>query len=352
MQNSRTPCYNLAIPLGDNFIETGCGTMSMEARATFMHSLEQRLSSLLTANDMKQVMAEVADNMDGFELDACQGAVEEHDDLLDAYLAAMEVQGRSPKTIERYRYIIRKMMDAVQVSTRQITVYHLRRYLANEKARGISDATLDGVRQVFSAYFNWLQKETLIQANPTTNLGAIRCPKKIKEVYSDVDLARLTMNAKTLRDRAIISFLGATGCRINEVVQLNRDDVNFGRLECIVLGKGNKERTVYLTEVAAMLLQEYLDQRTDSLPALFIGKGTERMHAGGVRAMLRRTAGVAGVAHVHPHKFRRTLATNLIRRGMPIQEVANILGHDRLDTTMKYVVLNQADVAHAYQKYA
>ena len=326
--------------------------MSMEATTTFMHSLEQRLSSLLTANDAKRVMAEVADSLSGYEMNVRPGGVEDHDDLLDAYLAAMEVQGLSPKTIERYRYVIQRMMNAVQVSTRQITVYHLRRYLADEKGRGISDSTLDGDRQVFSAYFNWLQKETLIQTNPTTNIGAIRCAKKIREVYSDADLAKLKMKAETARDRAIIAFLEATGCRISEVVQLNRGDVDFARLECTVLGKGNKERVVYLNEVAAMLLKEYLEQRTDELPALFTGKGTDRLKAGGVRAMLCKLADKAHVGHVHPHKFRRTLATNLIRRGMPIQEVANILGHDKLDTTMKYVVLNQADVAHAYKKYA
>lgn len=326
--------------------------MSVEAKATFMHSLEQRLSSVLTVDDMKQVMTGIADQLSEFDMNEIPGNREDHDDLLDAYLAAMAVQGRSPKTIERYRYIIRKMMDAVRVGTRQITVYHLRQYLANEKTRGLCDSTLDGLRQVFSAYFNWLQKENLIQANPTTNLGAIRCAKKIREIYTDTDLARLKMNAKSIRDQAIISFLEATGCRINEMVQLNRNDIDFAKLECRVLGKGNKERTVYLNAVAGMLLQEYLDQRTDTEEALFIGKRRERLQAGGVRAMLCQLAGTAKVTHVHPHKFRRTLATNLIRRGMPIQEVASILGHDKLDTTMKYVVLNQADVAHAYQKYA
>ena len=248
-----------------------------------MHSLEQRLSSLLTADDMKRVMTEVAENLDGYELTDNRGEPDDNDDLLDAYLATMAVQGRSPKTIERYRYVLQRMMTALRTGTRRITVYHLRRYLADEKARGISDSTLDGIRQVFSAYFNWLQKESLIQVNPTTNLGAIRRPKKIREVYSESELARLKMGAQSARDRAIIYFLESTGCRINEVVQLNRDDINFSRLECKVLGKGNKERTVYLNEVAAMMLQTYLDQRTDDLPALFIGKGSERLHASWAR---------------------------------------------------------------------
>ena len=243
-------------------------------------------------------------------------------------------------------------METVRVNTRSITVYHLRQYLAQEKARGIADSTLEGTRQVFSSYFNWLQREGLIQTNPTANLGAIKCAKKIKLTYSEIDIERLKFNCKRLRDRAIVCFLKSTGCRISEMTQLNRDDIDLAALEVTVLGKGNKERTVYLDQVTGMLIDEYLKSRTDDHPALFIGKGTERLKPGGVRYMLRHLAERASVNHVHPHKFRRTLATNLIRHGMPIQEVAAILGHDKLDTTMRYVVLDKSDVKNSYRKYA
>ena len=144
----------------------------------------------------------------------------------------------------------------------------------------------------------------------------------------------------------------STGCRISEMTQLNRNDIDLTNLECTVLGKGNKERTVYLDPVAAMLIRDYLNERIDDYPALFIGKGTDRISPHGVRFMLNKVAEKSSVDHVHPHKFRRTLATNLIRHGMPIQEVASILGHDKLDTTMQYVVLDKTEVKHSYMKYA
>ena len=326
--------------------------MSIEAKATLLKAMEHQLSTEITAADMSKVLTVLADQLAGYELTQTDPGNLGADDLLDAYTAAMQIQGRSPKTIERYRYIILRMMEMVKITTRSITVYHLRAYLAQEKARGICDSTLEGTRQVFSAYFNWLQREGLIQTNPTANLGAIKCAKKIKVTYSDIDIERLKFNCKSIRDRAIVCFLRSTGCRISEMTQLNRDDIDLAALEVTVLGKGNKERTVYLDQVTGMLIGEYLKSRTDDHPALFIGKGTERLKPGGVRYMLRHLAEDASVNHVHPHKFRRTLATNLIRHGMPIQEVAAILGHDKLDTTMRYVVLDKSDVKNSYRKYA
>ena len=326
--------------------------MAIEAKALLLNDMERQLSSVIPAADMSKVLAILADQLTGYDIIPHDSANAQVDDLLDAYTAAMQIQGRSQKTIDRYKYLIGRMMQAVNVPTRRITVYHLRQYLANEKARGVSDRTLEGTRQVFSAYFNWLQREGLIESNPTANLGAIKCQRKIKVTYTEVDIEKMKHCCKSERDRAIIAFLLSTGCRISEMTQLNRDDIDLATLECKVLGKGNKERTVYLDPVAGMLLREYLAKRTDEQPALFIGKGSERLTPGGVRYMLNNIAEVAGVEHIHPHKFRRTLATSLIRHGMPIQEVAAILGHDKLDTTMQYVVLDNTDVKNAYRKYA
>jgi site-specific recombinase XerD len=326
--------------------------MALEAKATLLNEMEHELSNELTAVDMAKVLSILADRLAGYDMTVVDRDANYADDLLDAYLSALTVEGRSLKTIDRYKYIISRMMKHVKTPTRNITVYHLRRYLADEKARGISDRTLDGNRQVFSAYFNWLQRENLIETNPCTNLGAIKYTKKIKDIYSDVDFERMKFGCRSLRDRAIVCFLKATGCRISEMVGLNRDDVDFINLECTVLGKGNKERTVYLDQVSAMVLQNYLAERKDNYPALFVGKGSERMKPGGIRKMLVQLGQNSHVDHVHPHKFRRTTATNLIRHGMPIQEVAAILGHDKLDTTMQYVVLDKTDIKAAYRRYA
>jgi len=292
------------------------------------------------------------DVLQGYEMRSVAVWDNEQDDLLQCYLAALNVECRSPKTIARYEYEIKRMMQFVKVPTRQITVYHLRGYLQAEKTRGVSDGTLEGLRQLYSAYFNWLQRESLIERNPTANLGSVKVAKKEKKTYSETDIEKLVRGCRTLRDRAIIYFLYSTGCRISEMTGLDRANVNPEALECVVHGKGGKDRTVYLSQVAGMVLTEYLESRKDSSPALFAGRATARIKPGGVRAMLKALAKECGVDHVHPHKFRRTRATELCRHGMPIHEVASVLGHEKIDTTMKYVVLNKDDIRSSYRRYA
>lgn len=326
--------------------------MAIEAKAVLLSSLSARLSPIVTAESRDRVLECVAQLLDGFNVEVRSDAALQQDDLLDAYISALQVEGKSEKTIERYRYVLARALETLGVPVRGVNVYHLRRYLAEEKARGISDRTLEGYRQVFSAFFNWLQREGLIQQNPTANLGPIKYAKKIKTTYSAVDMERLKLACTSKRDKAIICFLAATGCRITEMTELNRDDVDLSNLECTVFGKGSKERTVYLDAVAGMVLREYLDERTDDHPALFIGKGTDRITPHGVRFMMTKLQNKCMVDHVHPHKFRTTRATDLIRHGMPIQEVAAILGHEKLDTTMKYVVLDKTDIKNSYRKYA
>ena len=323
----------------------------IDAKLSFIEQLQKRMEGTLTVEQMGVMARECGRLLDRFDM---QEYAEENgqDDLLACYVSAMKVENRSQKTIDRYFYIIGKLMAYAKVSTRRISVYHLRSYLAAEKSRGICENTLEGHRQVFSAYFNWLQRENLIEKNPVVNLGVIKVPKKEKKIYTEVDMERLNRACENIRDRAILHFLRSTGCRISEMTELDRDSVQVDALECVVHGKGDKERTVYLDEVAAMLLTEYLKTRTDDEPALFVNRYMKRMQPGGVRTMLNTLAERAGVEHVHPHKFRRTLATELSRKGMPLQEVAKILGHEKLDTTMKYVVLNKDDIKASYRRYA
>lgn len=325
--------------------------MSIAAKTVLMRELETRLGTILTAETLGRAMPIIGEALAAFEVEQI-AEPDRDEDLLDAFLAAKEVEGRSKKTMERYAYIIRRFLAEAKTDTRHVTVYHIRAYLMAEKKRGIGENTLEGCRCVFSSYFGWLQKEGLISANPCANLGAIKTPKIVREPYSPEELERLREACKTLRDRALLAFLLSTGCRISEVCALNRDDIDFQSLECTVLGKGNKERIVYLDAVAAMLLKRYLAGRKDADPALFIGSRAERLLPGGVRAMLKKLEAKTGVANVHPHRFRRTLATNLISRGMVIQEVAAILGHDKLDTTMRYVYLDKTAVKNSYRKYA
>lgn len=326
--------------------------MSIASKQIFLKDIEAELGRILTAETLSKVMPAVSCVLGSFEVEQTSQGGAGSEDLLRAFIDAKQVEGRSRKTLERYAYVIRNLLEYTGAPTEQINVYHLRAYLMAEKGRGIVDRTLEGYRSVFSSYFGWLAKEGLIRSNPCANLGAIKCPKLVKEPYSDTDIERLKEACTSLRDRAIIAFLLSTGCRIGEVCALNRADIDFQAMECTVFGKGSKERVVYLDSVAAMMLRRYLDSRTDMSRALFIGQRGERLQAGGVRYMLKQLEEKTGVPNVHPHRFRRTLATNLISRGMPIQEVAAILGHDKLDTTMRYVFMDNNTIKNSYRKYA
>ena len=328
--------------------------MAIDAKQTMLSQIENGCADIVTARDMPRILKVINDVLEGFSV--TQTAREEwsagEDDLLSSFVASLKISGRSDKTIARYTYVIGRFMAFAKVRTRSVNVYHIRLWLAAEKERGIQDSTLEGSRQVLSSYFGWLHREGLIERNPMGNVGTIKVPKKLKKTYSGVDLEKLNQACECIRDRAILHFLRATGCRISEMTGLNRDAVDLERLECVVHGKGNKERKVYLDDVAGEILREYLISRDDHEEALFIGRRMERLKPGGVRIMLNKLGKAAGVEHVHPHKFRRTKATELTRHGMQIQEVAALLGHDKLDTTMRYVVLNNDDIKSSYRRYA
>ena len=327
----------------------------INAKQTFLNQVRSRAAEELTAADMDRLTAILSDVLEGFRVEELKtdSWTANDDDLIASFVSSLNVQGRSQKTIKRYVYVISRFMKAANTTTRSVTVYHIRDWLAAEKKRGIQESTLEGNRTVLSSYFSWLFREGLIEKNPITNVGVIKVPKKQKKTYSDIDFEKLNQCCESIRDRAIIHFLRSTGCRISEMCGLDRDMVDLEALECVVHGKGNKDRTVYLDPVAGMVLNEYLKQRTDTSPALFaVMHGQERIQPNGIRVMLKKLGRIAGVDHVHPHKFRRTLATDLARHGMPIQEVANLLGHEKLDTTMRYVVLNKEEMKHNYRRYA
>ena len=324
--------------------------MAIEAKASFLRQMEKKLSTTTTADMMAKVLSIVSDVMDGFDMrEIC--IEEETDDMLDCFLQALDVQGRSRKTIAHYRLVLGKLMADVKVPARRITVYHLRKYLANQKERGLKDSTLAHHREVFSSFFGWLFREGLIERNPVVNLGSIKVAKEEKRVFTDIDLEKLRQGCKRLVDKAIICFLASTGCRVAELVGLDRSALDRENLECVVCGKGNKERTVYLDNVTAMYVRNYLATRKDDCPALFVTRSRKRFETGGIRDMLKRLEERTAVDHVHPHKFRRTLATNMAKRNLPIQVIAAILGHESIETTMEYIVLNKDDTKLKYRQY-
>lgn len=324
--------------------------MAIEAKESFLRQVEKSLSTVTTADAMAKTLSIIADVMDGFDMLEITTEDVKYD-MLKCFIQALDVQGRSKKTIEHYRGVLRRFLKDAGITPRKVTVYHLRAYLAKLKERGLKDSTIAHHREVFSSFFGWLFREGLIEKNPVVNLGNIKVAKEEKKVFTDIDMEKMRRSCKRAVDRAIISFLASTGCRVAELVNMDRNAIDLINMECVVRGKGNKERTVYMDTVTAMYIRTYLATRRDMSPALFVNRFGKRFETGGIRDMLKRLEERSGVEHVHPHKFRRTLATNMAKRGMPIQTIAAILGHEKVETTMEYIVLNKEDTKLKYRQY-
>lgn len=271
--------------------------------------------------------------------------------LLKKFLATKMVEGKSPKTIHRYDYLLTRMLKSLNMEVKDIDVFALRMYLAQLELNGMKAISVEGIRSVITSFFGWLHKEGFIETNPSANLGKVKCKKEIKKPFTKAEVEILKSNCDSLRDRAIIEFLLSTGCRVSEVCNVNINDINFEKQECKVLGKGNKERIVFINDVCKLHLKMYINSREDDHPALFIGKGTVRLEDGGIRCMFRKLSKKCGIENVHPHRFRRTVATSLINRGMQVQDVATVLGHNNINTTMTYIYSDIQDVKTAYNKY-
>lgn len=326
--------------------------MATQDKVILMNRVEETLKPRMFANLLEEAVTEIQGHLEEFDVQRIVQSGDCNDDALESFIKAKRIEGRSEGTITRYMYTIGRFMAYAKVKTKDVNTYHIRAYFAEEQERGVSDSTIEGLRQVLSSYFGWLEDEHIIYANPMHNIGVIKCQKKVREAFSDSDIEKLKRNCTNKRDMAVVNFLLSTGCRISEAVSLNRNDINFETGECLVLGKGNKERTVYLNEVAILSMKEYLASRSDDQEALFIGRWNERILPGGIRTMLKRLEKVSGVENVHPHRFRRTLFTNLLNRGMPIQEVQVIAGHDKTDTTIRYYSANKSKIKNSYQRYA
>lgn len=329
--------------------------MGVLDKKLFLADLQARLDDFVPANDARRILEQAADVLSGYDLTAAtpaEGGHDESESMIRLFLDAKGVEGRSRQTISQYGYVLRGMRKGVGVPIDKITVHHLRSWLMREKERGVSLRTLEGYRYVMSSFFGWLWREEILPKNPTVNLQPIKHQHVIRKPFSPEEIERLKEAALTTRDKTILAVLLSTGCRISEICQLDVLDIDLAARAVTVLGKGNKERRVYLDDVAVMYLKRYFRERTDDSPALFTGKGSSRLTPDGVRYMLRQLEARSGVENVHPHRFRRTLATSLISHGMAIQEVAAILGHDKIDTTMTYIYLDQSAVESAYRKFA
>ena len=274
-------------------------------------------------------------------------------DYLQEFLDVKALEGCSKATIENYKFNLNKFLLGVGKDPTEIATQDIRKYLADYKReRGVSNTTLDNMRRVFQSFFTWMHREGYILKDPCAAVNKIRADKIIKNPYSDEEMELMREAAKNLREKAIIEVLYSTGMRIGELEKLNKDDIDFVNGKAIVFGKGAKEREVYFNVKAQLALKKYLENRNDTNEALFVGLQSpyNRLKVSTYEKILRELGGRCGV-HCHPHRFRRTCATILLNKGMPIQEVSKVLGHAKLETTLIYCEINQQSVAANHKKY-
>ena len=320
--------------------------------------IQTSMSPILDLKQLEELRRVLANALHGLEIIGKKvpesTETQENGKLLNVFIAAKRIEGCSEKSLKYYDATVKKMFGSVEKAIREITTDDLRGYLANyQKERGSSKVTIDNIRRIFSSFFGWLEDEDYILKSPVRRIHKVKTDKPIKETFSDEGLELLRDACEEIRDLAMIDLLASTGMRVGELVNLNREDVNFHERECVVFGKGGSERIVYFDARTKIHLMNYLDSRKDKNPALFVSltMPRERLLIGGVGARLREIGKRSDIQKVHPHKFRRTLATRAIDKGMPIEQVQRLLGHVKIDTTMHYAMVNQSNVKNSHRKY-
>ena len=299
----------------------------------------QKLQRVLVSHLMKQTKT-----VDGLS----------NDNYLSMFLNAKKIEGCSERTLSYYKSTVEKLLWSIDESIRKVTTDDIRGYLANYQClNNCSKTTIDNVRRNISSFFTWLEEEDYIIKSPMRRIHKIKTVKTVKEVISDEEIEKMRDGCRNLRDLAIIDLLYSTGIRIGELVRLNIDDIDFEERECIVFGKGDKERRVYFDAKTKIHLLGYINSRSDTNPALFVTLDSpyDRLKISGIEIRLRRLGRELGINKVHPHKFRRTMATRAIDKGMPVEQVQKLLGHSQIDTTMHYAIVNQTNVKVSHRKF-
>lgn len=306
------------------------------------------------ADKLRQVLHSVMENYEIVESDDRSPTEPANKKLMDAFLSAKRIEGCSEKTLKYYQKTIDAMLFGIGKGASHIITDDLRSYLTKyQDEKKSSKVTIDNIRRILSSFFSWLEDEDYILKSPVRRIHKVKSASTIKETYSDEALECMRDNCDNLRDLALIDVLASTGMRVGELVLLNIDDINFEERECVVFGKGSKERIVYFDARAKIHLQNYLKVRTDNNSALFVSLKSpfNRLKIGGIEVRLRELGKKLNLPRVHPHKFRRTLATVAIDKGMPVEQLQRLLGHQKIDTTLQYAMVKQSNVKIAHRKY-
>ena len=305
---------------------------------------------------LKEILTEICLNyhIEILEQSQKQEIQKNNEEILNKFISSKEIEGCSVRTLKYYKDNISKMLDTVNLPINEITTETLRNYLSNYKNNSTAGmVTIDNIRRTLSSFFAWLENEDYIIKSPVRRIHKVKAIKKVKETLTDENLEKLRDTCSNVRDLAILELLISTGMRVGELTRLNISDMNFQERSCIVLGKGNSEREVYFSAKSKMYIKKYLETRTDDNEALFVSliKPYNRLGRSGIEIVIRNLGRKANINKVHPHKFRRTMATMAIDKGMPIEQVQKLLGHIKIDTTMEYAMVNQSNVKNSHRKY-
>lgn len=325
----------------------------------FIKEVTTKMADFLDDNQrirLREILTEICLNyqIEIIEQTKRQETQKNNTDILDRFIASKEIEGCSTRTLNYYRDNINKMLDTVNLPINEITTEILRNYLSDYKSNSNAGmVTIDNIRRTLSSFFAWLENEDYIVKSPVRRIHKVKTTRRVKETLTDENLEKLRDTCSNVRDLAILELLISTGMRVGELIRLNISDINFQERSCIVLGKGNSEREVYFSAKSKMYIKKYLETRTDNNEALFVSliKPYNRLGISGVEILIRNLGREANINKVHPHKFRRTMATMAIDKGMPIEQVQKLLGHIKIDTTMEYAMVNQNNVKNSHRKY-
>ena len=320
-----------------------------------MEEIVQQMLQYLDNAQLQKLQEVLEHSLYDYEISG--GTADMEDDsqkLIDSFVYAKRIERCSEKTLKYYRTTIEAMTEAIVKGVRHMQTDDLRAYLTEyQEKHGSSRVTIDNIRRILSSFFSWLEDENHILKSPVRRIHKVKTATNIKETYTDEELEKMRDNCTELRDLAIVDMLASTGMRIGEMMLLNKNDINFHERECVVFGKGDKERLVYFDARTKIHLQNYIDSRIDGDAALFVTLRAPytRITIGGIESRLREMGKALEIEKVHPHKFRRTLATMAIDKGMPIEQLQQLLGHKRIDTTLQYAMVKQSNVKQAHRKY-
>ena len=318
-----------------------------------INNVEQSLLKKLDNSQLMELDKVLRHHLQQYEISKSLAIKEKDIDYVNIFISAKRIEGRSEKTLKYYSDTLTKMLKKIDKKANHITTDDLRDYLSNfQNDKNSSKTTIDNIRRIFSSFFAWLEDEDYVLKSPVRRIHKVKTGDSVKETYTDEELEIMRENTDNIRDLALIDMLSSTGIRVGELVLLDKIDINFEERECKVLGKGDKERIVYFDSRTKLHLKEYIENRVDDNDALFVSKKKyNRLTICGIEKILKRLGNKTKINKLHPHRFRRTLATMAIDKGMPIEQVQKLLGHKRIDTTLKYAMVKQSNVKMAHRKY-